>query len=51
MNKNVLIKLQSTETDVWDGEECNAYVGTETTIVPPLIDDNEGFIIHIFQCI
>lgn len=31
-----------TETNVWDNEECNRYIGTDTTIVPPLLLPEDG---------
>lgn len=30
------------ESNVWDDEECNRYIGTDTTIVPPLLVPEEG---------
>lgn len=29
-------------TDIWDGDECNAYNGTDATILPPLIRPEDG---------
>lgn len=30
------------EFDTWDGDECNAYKGTDATILPPLVTPEEG---------
>lgn len=29
------------EPDAWDGEECNQYIGTDTTIIPALLAEDE----------
>lgn len=34
-----------TETDIWDNDECNAYNGTDATILPPLLDPNDGLMV------
>lgn len=33
-----------TETNIWDSEECNRFIGTDTTIVPPLLLPEEGML-------
>lgn len=30
------------ESDAWDEDECNQFVGTDTTIIPPLIAPEKG---------
>lgn len=30
------------ELDMWDGEECTQYRGTDSTIFPPYMDKNDG---------
>lgn len=34
--------LRSTESDVWDEDECNEYVGTDSTIIPGFMSEDEG---------
>lgn len=29
------------ESDAWDGDECNQYIGTDTTIIPALMTPDE----------
>lgn len=30
------------ESNAWDADECNEFVGTDTTIVPPMIEPEKG---------
>lgn len=30
------------ENDMWKGEECNQYVGTDSTIFPPYMNETDG---------
>ncbi|XP_031624944.1 sensory neuron membrane protein 1-like [Contarinia nasturtii] len=34
------------EMDYWEGDECNQYTGTDSTIFPPYMDVNDGIIAY-----
>lgn len=45
MKIQFMLRLQiKIETDIWDGDECNAYNGTDATIVPPFLSPAEGLV-------
>lgn len=50
-----IVEIISIESDMWnsaDGEsdnECNKFVGTDNTIVPPLLSPEEGSMLFSFE--
>lgn len=38
------------ELDVWYEDECNQYRGTDSTIFPPYMDENDGIWVSLKAC-